>query len=76
MGVRKFPSCKIKFIAKSEAELVLPSVEDPSELLAEISVARKFPVFSPEISELNLEISELAAAQRSEFGEGYKYPAT
>ena len=52
MGVRKFPSCKIKIIAKLEAELVLPSVEDPSELLAEISVARKFPVASPEISSL------------------------
>jgi hypothetical protein len=56
------------FRLSQEAQPVLIQIQAQPEIAPEISGVRRFPVLNPEIS-------RLAAVQRTDFGEGYKYPS-
>ena len=57
------------FLPSQEDQSALTSSSTQPEILQEISGDRRSP-------DLNPEISELAAVQQADFGEGYKYPST
>ena len=57
------------FRLSQEAQPVLIKIQAQPEIPPEISGVRRSPVLNPEIS-------GLAAVQRADFGEGYKYPST